>query len=260
MQARVLDGSADFESSARWLEHAFATASTHNYDEDAIINAAWVNAITERDSVDLEDNKRAGELLLLDSTRLLSMRRLFDAWVRVACMLCAVQEYLASYSTTSGNELTTREVAKALLFLFHYSDDGDNCNSTSNNANDNYLLAQIATGTLMQLQSCQFDGDYDIEKQLLDLMDAVIESGRAAELKSILKEYMLESLSSKQQKKDHHPVVLAGMPAQECFVEVMQPRIDILNKMVTVSKMTHIQRYREMLLLQRAVSGGRIRG
>jgi hypothetical protein len=188
-----------------------------------VVGIAWVDAIAAEDH-DNVNGYLKGELLLLDADRILALRRQFDAWVSIACVL----DVMAS---SRFSDLLMREIAKALFF--------------SSEERSIEALLQIAMGTVTTT-----DVQEDVARVVVtamvsstqDLLDA------AAALSSMYRQRLRNCLLSAVCGTGR--VVTENVtPLPEAFAHAMQtPHVDLLVNMVSISKHVHEDRYVAMIV------------
>jgi hypothetical protein len=262
VDSQIVQGTADVESCMRWLEYTivnnfrggvvepndddvargtavnnFRGGVVTNDDYEAIVHVAWVNAVTDKESVDLLE--KPGFLLQFDRRRLLTMRKKFDSWVRIASVVHAVQAIVTSSSSTTATTTTmvhqevVDEVADALFFYVEEDRGGL--------FNEEEELVQIALGTMMRRIKKSVINNNNLEQQMLSVALSK-ESG----VRSVLRGYLLQSLGT----GDSCCSNLDGskfVAGRNQFVREMQQHIDVLIDMVTISKMAHMEKYRQMI-------------
>ncbi len=218
----AVDRFVESYSSNRGLLQDFSNDNALLFDQ--VINIAWVDAISTEDCECVNEYIK-GELLLLDADRILSLRRRFDAWVSIACVLDVV-------SRSRFSDSLMQEIAKALFFSEEQSIEA---------------LLQIAMGTVATT-----DAKEDVARVVVTAMvsstDDLCRAAAAlsSEYRQKLRNCLLFAVCG-----SGHVTTANAIPAvvSEAFAHAMQtPHVDLLVRMVSISKQVHEERYIAMIV------------
>ena len=237
MEQAIRKGCADMQTSTKWVQEAVFRCCADNPSSetresffDEVVNTAWMDAIIERD---IDIRRKPGEILLFDRKRLAKLRGHFDACICIQSILDTMDA-----ATGTKNRALNEEIAQS---LFHSKE-------TTIQA-----LTPIAIGMLKMKGVLSEPVLKCMEEKLLlvNSTDAssIVEQNRRSLRSSCIQfftERSSEMLQGIQKQQKQMPPTIQQQPT-DCFAREMKAHIELLLRMIAISKRDHAKWYREMV-------------